>query len=98
MNIIFVGPKILCEAFKISGVGTLSLESKDDYDVLLDKLTEKKPSLVVYDSSIYKKLDAKQKKLFDSSVSPVFIELSQNGSSNISLKDLVRNAIGIEIK
>ncbi len=97
MNIVFLGPKILCNAFQISGVPVVPLENKEDYEKMLNKITEKNPSLVIYDSSIYKKLDAKQKKFFDSSVSPVFIELSQRGSTN-SLKDLVRNAIGIEIK
>lgn len=98
MNVLFLGPKVLCDAFRISGVPTLILERKEDYTNLLEKINNAKPSLVVFDSSIYKKLDAKQKKVFDSSVSPVFIQLSQNNSGGNSLKDLVRAAIGIEIK
>lgn len=98
MNVLFLGPKVLCDAFKLSGVPVLNVERKEDYDSLVDKITKEKPSLVIYDSSIYKKLDVKQKKFFESSVSPVFIELTKNGSSSNSLKDLVKNAIGIEVK
>ena len=98
MNVLFVGPKILCDGFKISGIATQQIEKTEDYQILMEKINQEKPSLIIYDSSIYKKLDAKQKKMFDTSVSPVFIQLTTSNTNGNSLKELVKNAIGIEIK
>lgn len=92
-----IGKEEFCTGFKLAGVQRLFKAEDEDYrDKITDLMSKEEFGVIITNGEQFSELSEELKKKLKTSVSPIFVVLSEDGEDE-TLKNKVRESVGVDL-